>query len=242
MVTPLFIIVLIIALVVILNMRRKYRLFQQEAFIRRYSFPMGLFTKLKEQHPTLTQRDCQLVSRALRQYFLAHLKSGRQFVSMPSQVVDTLWHEFILFTKDYQAFCDQAFGQFMHHSPAVSLNQNKASNEGLRRCWWYCCKDDNINPKQPARLPLLFAIDQKLAIAQGFSYVADCEGIRRLQDSRDPNANSGGVVHCGGDFSSTSFDGGTEGLGDSTSSSDSSGDSSGDGGSGCGGGCGGGGD
>jgi hypothetical protein len=234
---PLFIILTIIALIVMMNIRKRYLGYQREAFIRRYSFPMGLHAKLIEAHPKLSNRDCQLVSRALRQYFLAHLKSNRRFVSMPSQVVDSLWHEFILYTKDYQAFCDKAFGQFMHHSPAVTLSSNAQSNEGLRRCWWYCCKDDNINPKQPARLPLLFAIDQKLAIANGFRYVADCEGIRRLQDGRGANATSAGIVHCGGDFSSNSFDGGTAGLGDEGgSSSDSGADSAGDGGGGCGGG------
>jgi hypothetical protein len=231
---PLFLVAMIIALVAILIMRRKYKIYQQEAFIRRYQFPTGLFAKLRQHHPKLTQRDCQLVSRALRQYFLAHHRSGRLFVSMPSEVVDSLWHEFILYTKDYQAFCDQAFGQFMHHSPAVTLNQNKASNEGLRRCWWYCCKDDNIDPRQATRLPLLFAIDQKLNIEQGFRYAADCEGVRRLQSS-DHASSQSAVVHCGSDFSSTSFDGGTEGLGDTGTTSDASGDG-GDGGGGCGGG------
>ncbi len=238
---PFFIILTIIALIVILSLRKRYLVYQREAFIRRYSFPMGLFAKLKEQHPSLSSRDCQLVSRALRQYFLAHLKSNRRFVSMPSQVVDSLWHEFILYTKDYQAFCDKAFGQFMHHSPAVTLSKNKPSNEGLRRCWWYACKDDNINPKQPARLPLLFAIDQKLKIANGFHYLANCDGIRRLQVGSAATAATAAVVYCGGDFSSSSFDGGTEGFGDDggSASSDSGGDSGGDGG-GCGGGCGGG--
>jgi hypothetical protein len=234
---PFFIIFLIIGLLLFAMMRKRHLTYQRESFIRRYSFPMGLFAKLQEQHPKLSNRDCQLVSRALRQYFLAHLKSNRQFVSMPSQVVDSLWHEFILFTKDYQSFCDQAFGQFMHHSPAVTLNKNKSTNEGLRRCWWYSCKDDNINPTQPSRLPLLFAIDQKLDIANGFHYLADCAGIRRLQEGSSA-ASSTSVVYCGGDFSSSSFDGGTDGFGDADSGSADSGSDGGggDGGGGCGGG------
>jgi hypothetical protein len=233
---PFFVVLLILALVVMMTLRKRYLVLQREGFIRRFSFPIGLYAKLQRQHPKLSNRDCQLVSRALRQYFLAHLKSNRRFVSMPSQVVDSLWHEFILYTKDYQAFCDKAFGQFMHHSPAVTLSKNAQSNEGLRRCWWYCCKDDNINPKQPARLPLLFAIDQKLGIANGFRYLADCEGVRRLQDGANHSSNGSGTVYCGGDFSSSSFDGGTAGFGDDGGGSDSGGDGGGDGGGGCGGG------
>ena len=34
-----------------------------------------------------------LVSRGLRQFFLAYLMSGKRYVSMPSRVADELWHE-----------------------------------------------------------------------------------------------------------------------------------------------------
>lgn len=205
-------------------------------FIRSYSFPIGLFEKVRKKHPHLTLKDCQLVSRALRQFFLTHLKSGCKFVSMPSQVTDDLWHEFILYTKHYDAFCKQAFGRFMHHSPAVVLGSIKESNAGLRRCWWYACQEENIDPKKPLRLPLLFAIDNKLDIKGGFRYATDCRGVSSAQYK---NADSGNaVMYCGGDFSSPSIDGSTDGFGDSLfGDSGVSGDS---GGGGCGGGCGGG--
>lgn len=38
-------------------------------------------------------------------------------VGMISPVVDEVWHAFILFTKDYTAFCDDVFGRFIHHAP-----------------------------------------------------------------------------------------------------------------------------
>ena len=82
----------------------------------------------------------------LRQFFLAYLMSGKRYVSMPSQVADDLWHEFILYTRDYDAFCRRAFGVFLHHTPAVVLSEHRKSNEGLRRVWWYCCKYENIDP------------------------------------------------------------------------------------------------
>jgi hypothetical protein len=210
---------------------------KREAYIRAFVLPAGLFEKLRKQHPQLSLKDCQLVAHGLRQFFLAHLKSGRQFVSMPSQVADDLWHEFILYTRNYQAFCKQAFGQFFHHTPAVMLGQARTSNAGLRRCWRYVCKEETINPRAPTRLPLLFVLDAKLDIPNGFRYVADCETVRR--QGKDKGGDGG--VYCGGDFSSSSFDGGTDGLSDS--GGNGHGGDSGDGGSdGCGGGCGGGGD
>src|SRR5262245_23952694 len=197
-----------LALVLLALWRRQVGL-RREQFIRSSTLPNGLFERLRKRHPDLSLKECQLVAHGLRQFFLAHLKSGRRFVSMPSQIADDLWHEFILFTKHYDAFCRKAFGRFLHHTPAIVLGSVRQSNAGLRRCWWHVCIDKNINPKAPTRLPLLFALDAKLNVSNGFRYTADCNAARR---KGDPS-----VVYCGGDFSSDGFDGGTDGLGDSSS-------------------------
>src|SRR4249919_2455597 len=131
---------------------------------------MGLFAALRKQRPQFDANDCQLANRALRQYFLAYLYGGRKYVSMPSQVADELWHEFILHTRAYQQFCQQAFGDMLHHTPATALSANRQHNAGLRRCWWHACMEEQINPRLPTRLPLLFALDAKLGIPDGFRY------------------------------------------------------------------------
>ena len=117
------------------------------------------------------------------------------------------------------------------------MSSSTQSNVGLRRCWWHACREENINPAKPTRLPLLFALDTKLNIPNGFRYAADC-GAARLQGAGTAAASTS-VIYCGGDFSSTSVDGSTDGFGDSGGSG--GGVDSGDGSSGCGGGCGGGG-
>jgi hypothetical protein len=198
-------------------------------FIRTYRWPRGLLGKLSEQHPNVVRKDAALVSRGLRQFFIAYLMSGRKYVSMPSQIADDLWHEFILHTRDYQEFCRRAFGGFLHHTPAAVLDpERRASNEGLRRVWWYACKYENIDPRNPTRLPLLFALDAKLNVPNGFRYETDCQRAR---------ATGAVGVYCGGDFGSSGVDGSTDGFGDSSGGGDGSGDGGGDGG---GGGCGGG--
>jgi hypothetical protein len=192
-----------------------------------------LFERLRHHHPHLTVKDCQLVAHGLRQFFLAHLRSGRRYVSMPSQVVDDLWHELILYTKNYQSICQKAFGRFLHHTPAVVLGGSQRGSEGLRRCWRYACVEENINPRAPTRLPLLFALDAKLEIPNGFRYVANCDGVRAEGARGD-----GSSPYCGADLSSSGSDGGSDGSG-----SDGGGDGGDGGGDGCGGGgCGGGGD
>jgi hypothetical protein len=209
-------------------------------FIREARLPPFLLDKLRDIYPQLQPRDTELVVRGLRQFFMAHLRSKRQFVGMPSKVVDAAWHEFILHTQAYQQWCRYAFGGMLHHTPAEVLGRSAKRNDGLRRTWYWACKEESIDPRQPSRLPLLFALDAKFAIAGGFSYVPDCGEIDRA-------ARSG--AHCGtsfGDGGSGSGPGDSDGFGGSESggsdggSSDGSGGS--DGGSGCGGGgCGGGG-
>jgi hypothetical protein len=216
-------------------------------FIRTYRWPAGLLERLEKCRPALERKNSALVSRGLRQFFIAYLMSGKRYVSMPSQVADDLWHEFILYTREYDVFCRRAFGGFLHHTPAVVLSEHRKSNEGLRRVWWYCCKYENIDPVNPTRLPLLFALDSKLNIPNGFVYHPRCEELRK---------NGSGAAYCGGDFADSSVDGSSAGFGDAGSdggghghggsdggSGDAGSGGGGDGGGGCGGGgCGGGGD
>ena len=215
---------LTIALVVVWN---RWRQAARADYIRTYMLPKGIFDKLQAKRPELSIKDCQLTAHALRQFFLAYLKGGRRFVAMPSQVADDLWHELILYTRHYEVFCDKAFGGFMHHTPAVVLGADRQNNAGLRRVWWHTCLEENINPRKHTRLPLLFALDAKLNIPDGFRYSPNCEELRK-KENRD---NSSGTTHCGGDFSDSSYDGSTDGFGDSSSV-----EGGGDGGVGCGGG------
>lgn len=199
--------------------------------IRAHPFPSFLRDKLRAAHPQLDDAAARDVERALRQFFIASAQAGGRFVAMPSKVVDSLWHEYILYTRGYEAFCQKAFGRMLHHTPAEALpsGEGTASRKtqqfaGLRRAWYWSCKDEAIDPRKPSRLPLLFALDTTLAIAGGYAYVPDCSLLGADR----------GSTHCG-----TSF-----GCGSSCGSGDSSGSSS-DGsscGGGDGGGCGGGGD
>ena len=205
--------------------------------VREAPLPRFLRRKLMDTYPHLTLRDAELVERGLRQFFIACQRSNKCFVAMPSQVVDSMWHEFILHTSAYREWCDLVIGRFIDHVPAEVLGRKASTNDGLRRAWFWSCRDESINPKQPSRLPLLFALDAKFAIPGGFTYMADCKGVRREGDQ-------GGAVYCGESFSDGSYSGDADGFGGSESSSgdgDSSGSGS-DGSSGCGSGCGGGGD
>lgn len=213
---------------------------QREQLIREGPLPQFLKRKLRETYPHLSGKDAELVERGLRQYVMACKRSKRQFVAMPSRAVDALWHEFILNTEAYKNWCQLSLGRFLHHTPAEVLGRKAASNDGLRRAWYWACKDEAIDPRKPSRLPLLFALDGKLGIEGGFTYVPDCSGAARRTD-RHKDGDAGSAAYCGGSFSdgSASGDAGDFGGAESSGGGDDgggSGDGGGDGGGGCGGG------
>jgi hypothetical protein len=212
------------------------RVARREAYIRTYDLPRGLFDNLRKRRPELGLKECQLAANALRQFFLAYLKSGRKYVSMPSQVADELWHEFILFTRHYDTFCSAAFGSFLHHTPAVAAGGAAVADAGLHRCWWFACKEDHINPRQPTRLPLLFALDAKLGAADGFNYALDCDAAQVTRNKAGGGASA--VIYCGAGFAAAAskrHEGGGSSSGCGSGCGGGSSSDSGCGGGGCGG-------
>src|SRR5262245_30191368 len=60
-----------------------------------------------------------LVETGLRQWLrcCAPALRDHQVIGMPSRAVDEAWHGLILCTARYSAFCEKAYGQFLHHHP-----------------------------------------------------------------------------------------------------------------------------
>ena len=61
----------------------------------------------------------ELIDTGLRQWLRCCAAAMRddQVIGMPSHAVDEAWHGFILCTARYAAFCDRAYGRFLHHHP-----------------------------------------------------------------------------------------------------------------------------
>lgn len=83
-------------------------------------------------HPVLSEK----ISRALdippteSTAALTEVIRFMQLVSLsetpltPSHKVDLAWHEFILFTRAYSGFCQEEFGEYIHHTPGGSRDGN----------------------------------------------------------------------------------------------------------------------
>lgn len=168
-----FIVLLIFFIIIYFNYKKSLIL-KRERFIDSFCFPESISQKIIEKHPHLSEHDVSEVLNGLREYFYICNIAGKRMVSMPSQVVDLAWHEFILFTKKYDQFCKKALGRFLHHTPAEAMECPTQAQAGIKTAWKIACHREGIRPTSPNKLPALFAIDAKLNISDGFMYSLDC--------------------------------------------------------------------
>jgi hypothetical protein len=169
---------------------------RRERFIDGYAFPPGIRGRVRKRYPHLSEADLDLVLDALREYFHLCRKAGRRMLAMPSQVVDAAWHEFILFTRNYQHFCRRGLGRFLHHTPAEAMRSPTEAGDGIRRTWRLACLRGGIDPAKAGALPLLFAIDGRLRIDDGFRYEPDC--TQALAAAQSAAVYCGTHIGCGG--------------------------------------------
>jgi len=233
----------IIILLIFAYFWRKEQKRKRLRYIENYKFNPVLIRRVKEKIPDISDKNTTKLFDALRDYFYICSQAQGKMVAMPSEAVDIAWHEFLLFTKEYQTFCNKGIGRFLHHTPTEVMKSKTSAQEGIKRAWRLACAKEGINPQNPKKLPPLFAIDKLLNIKNGFTYTLNCKS----KASGTSSSSCGG--YCATDIGCTSSCGsGSDGW---FSSSDSSGDSGGGwfssssdsgsscGGSSCGGGCGG---
>jgi len=185
-------------------------------YIDEFRYPTGVRERVRKRYPQLSDSDLDRVMNGLTLWFHLSNSAGRRLLSMPSQVVDAAWHEFILFTRNYRGFCGKALGRFLHHTPAEAMQSPTDAQEGIRRAWRLSCTREGIDPRSPARLPLLFALDAELGIADGLRYALDCGvalAVRRAGDAGTPYCASHIGCGSGGGDGGCSSDSGCSGDG-----------------------------
>lgn len=108
----------------------------------------------------------ELIDAGLRQWLRCCGAAIRdnQVIGMPSHAVDEAWHGLILCTARYSAFCDAAYGQFLHHhpeggAPADVAARSDPAGEQLRRtviAWTLVA--------QPGEQCVLWDLDERVGV------------------------------------------------------------------------------
>ena len=222
-----------------LSLRRRQTGQTRAAYINTYQFPATLRGKLALKYTHLTSEQLDLVLLAVRQYFQACLEADAvqrsRSVGMPSKVVDDVWHDFMLMSREYTAFCAKAFGGYLHHAPDAEMNVSMSTALGNTLQAIKARKGTATGVALLGGIPLLFAIDSALAIEGGFKH--DAQTIAAIEAKRSAaNQAAGGNCGSGGVSSGGDNCGISTGCGQADGGSGGGGD--GGGGGGCGGGCG----
>ncbi|MED3550798.1 hypothetical protein [Cytobacillus praedii] len=87
------------------------------------SFPSNFKGNVKKRilakHSNWTENEYQWKFFELKRYFV--LNSLLKSVPMFSEEVDEVWHEMLMFTKDYEKFSQKFYGEFLHHMPNMEI-------------------------------------------------------------------------------------------------------------------------
>src|SRR4051794_31298277 len=166
---------------------------RKRQFIENYSFAEGLTAKLVEELGD--RRAANVALEGLRAWYLACLYANGELIGMPSRAVDVAWHEMILRTHEYHAFCSRAFGFYLHHSPDSTLDVPMSA-----------ILHSTLQGVEENDLPMtLFSADAEAGVADGYSWSE--EDLRRMRDSyaaaprrRRSWASSTGYWAGGGDY------------------------------------------
>lgn len=177
---------------------------RRRAFVASYRFPPGLDKRLRLTFPDRSDADRREIIEGLRDWFCIAQDAGRRSLSMPSKAVDEAWHTFILDTRAYREFCRSALGRYYDHVPAEAMNSPRQAQDGIKRAWRLACGLEKIDPKSPDKLPRLFALDSRLAIAGGYVYALNCNLVADSYCASSIGCASG----CGGGGDGGDGDGG----------------------------------
>ncbi|KTD82915.1 hypothetical protein [Legionella waltersii] len=103
---------------------------------------LQVIERFKANHPLEAHRAEYLFTEMLRYLWLCEKHDcdlaqnpndpGLQFIPVMHEEmrsIDTMWHEFILITRDYSQFCSQYFGHFIHHEPNMRETLNLSTEQ-----------------------------------------------------------------------------------------------------------------
>ena len=108
------------------------------------------------QHPDLIERlvqkleipkeEAEKAFLGMKQYlYLAGTRGGG--LSPQSEAVDEAWHNFMLFSLDYQKFCFTHFGRFIHHQPFNSTRRAEDNGQGSQNTRTGLKEEFDVVPK-----------------------------------------------------------------------------------------------
>lgn len=89
-----------------------------------FEFP-DLVDRVQKEMNLTAERAHALFKDTLRFLYICGTHQDKRDPFYPPLHIDTCWHTFLLFTREYDAFCRFYFGTFLHHAPVTPTNRAK---------------------------------------------------------------------------------------------------------------------
>ena len=70
------------------------------------------------------QEASRIFNETLKWLWLGNKINGI-FIDDSTLIIDEMWHNFMLFSKDYNSYCFDKFGFFIHHQPTTKRESEK---------------------------------------------------------------------------------------------------------------------
>jgi len=97
--------------------------------VLRYEAPF-LIEKLLKERIVDTQEEGEALFSEVKKYLVMCKAAPDVLWNVYSARVDKVWHEFVLFTREYAAFCQRFFGEYLQHSPSNAPKPEGTNNSG----------------------------------------------------------------------------------------------------------------
>ncbi|MCM3703685.1 hypothetical protein [Paenibacillus macerans] len=94
------------------------------------AYSQAVKQRVMEAHPGMTEREYDWRWLELQRFFVMCAILDR--VPMFSRAVDEVWHEMLMYTREYQSFADSYLKRMLHHTP----NAAKAVPMPEERAWF----------------------------------------------------------------------------------------------------------
>lgn len=91
-----------------------------------------LIDKLLKEQIVDTAEDGEALLAEVIRYFILDRCYPKKHWEMMSRRIDEVWHQFVLFTHEYIAFCQRYFGSYVHHFPGNSPSAIPQDNRESR--------------------------------------------------------------------------------------------------------------
>jgi hypothetical protein len=85
--------------------------------VLRYEAPF-LIEKLLKERVVGTQEEGESLFTEVKRFLVLSKAAPDVLWNVYSARIDKVWHEFVLFTREYIEFCQRSFGGYVHHSPS----------------------------------------------------------------------------------------------------------------------------